>query len=177
MKDISRHINNIFKDGELQVERTVKESLTVQVDRELLDAIKRYITVKKWTVAESAGEIPYNLLNNLDESFSTMLLKLIDASGKSDSEVYNRANIDRRHFSKIRSNVDYVPSKTTVLAMAVALELSISQTEALLRKAGFALSHSREFDVIVEYFIQNKQYDISLINEMLYIYDQPLLGL
>ena len=147
------------------------------MDRELLDAVKRYITIRKWIVAESAGEIPYNLLNNLEESFSTMLLKLIDASGKSDSEVYNRANIDRRHFSKIRSKVDYVPSKPTVLALAVALELTISQTEALLKKAGFTISHSREFDVIVEYFIQSRQYDISLINEVLYTYDQPLLGL
>jgi len=147
------------------------------MDRELLDAVKRYITIKKWIVAEPAGEIPFNLLNNLEESFSTTLLKLIDASGKSDSEVYNRANIDRRHFSKIRSNVDYAPSKPTVLALAVALELTISQTEALLGKAGFTLSHSREFDVIVEYFIQSRQYDISLINEVLFAYDQPLLGL
>jgi len=146
------------------------------MDRELFDAVKRYITIKKWIIAEPAGEIPYDLLNNLEESFSTMLLKLIDASGKSDSEVYNRANIDRRHFSKIRSNVDYVPSKPTVLALAVALELTISQTEALLGKAGFTLSHSREFDVIVEYFIRSRQYDISLINEVLFTYDQPLLG-
>jgi hypothetical protein len=147
------------------------------MDMELFDSVKRYITVNKWIVAEPVGEIPYNLLNNLEESFSTMLLKLIDASGKSDSEIYNRANIDRRHFSKIRSNVDYVPSKPTVLALAVALELTIGQTEALLGKAGFTLSHSREFDVIVEYFIQNRQYDISLINEVLFSYDQPLLGL
>ena len=157
----------------------MQESLCVKLNnnRELQDAVRRYIATKKWVFREPTGEIPYNLLNNLEESFSTMLLRLIDVSGKSDSEVYNRANIDRRHFSKIRSNVDYVPSKPTVLALAVALELTISQTEALLKKAGFTLSHSREFDVIVEYFIQSRQYDISTINEVLFAYDQPLLGL
>ena len=157
----------------------VQERLYVNVynDRESHDAVRRYIATKKWILREPTAEIPYGLLNNLEESFSTMLLKLIDVSGKSDSEVYNRANIDRRHFSKIRSNVDYVPSKPTVLALAVALELTISQTEALLKKAGFTLSHSREFDVIVEYFIQSRQYDISTINEVLFAYDQPLLGL
>ena len=116
------------------------------------------------------------LVDKLDEPFSTTLLRLIDATGKKDSDVYRRANIDRRLFSKIRINPDYTPSKPTVLAFAIALELDLEQTEDLLERAGFALSRSRKFDVIVEYFIQSRNYDIFQINEVLFSYHQPLLG-
>ena len=117
-----------------------------------------------------------NYVNNLDEPFSTTLLRLIDASGKKDSEVYRRANIDRRLFSKIRTSANYAPSKPTVLAFAIALELNLEQAQDLLERAGFALSRSRKFDVIVEYFLRRRRYDIFLINEVLFSYDQPLLG-
>ena len=135
-------------------------------------------------INEEASPLPFELddeesllyaLSNTQDTFSESLLKLIDESGLTDAQVYKKANIDRRLFSKIRKNKDYTPSKSTVLSLAIALELDINKTKDLLRKAGFALSHSNKFDIIIEYFISNNTYDIYTINEVLFAFDQNTL--
>lgn len=117
-----------------------------------------------------------DLMANLDAGFSETLLKLIDRSGKKDSDIYNKANVSRQHFSKIRNNPAYKPTKPTAIAFAIALELNLEQTRDLIGRAGYALTMSSKFDVIIMYFIENRNYNLHDINAALYEFDQSLLG-
>ena len=116
------------------------------------------------------------LLRETDAGFSETLLRKIDATGRKDSEIYKKANVDRKLFSKIRNDPGYRPSKTTALAFAVALELDLEETKDLIGRAGYALSHSSKGDIIVEYFILNRNYNLFEINAVLFEFDQKLLG-
>ena len=115
-----------------------------------------------------------NKIKNLDKGFADTLLEIIDIKNKTDVEIYNKANMDRKLFSKIRSGSH--PKKITAISLCIALELNKKETDNLLMKAGYVLNNNDKFDVIISYFIENKKYDLYEINEVLFYYDQPQLG-
>ncbi len=197
-------IKDFLKDNDMDIYLVVYDRDAFEISKGLFDRIKSYIAETlvlsqsydrqidsrsipiERSVYESEMMLPQmaknsasrsldDLLKNLDETFSQMLLRLIDERNLKDSEVYKKANIDRKLFSKIRNDKNYRPKKSTVLSFAIALGLSLDETKDILGKAGFALSPSSRADVIVEYFIENENYDIFEINEALFAFDeQPL---
>lgn len=156
-------------------EAIIREVLDVSIFYESASELGSSVPRKK-EVAKKASRQLSDLINQLDDTFSDHLLKLIDQKGKTDVETYKRANLDRKLFSKIRSDQHYQPSKSTALALAIALELNLDETKDLLQRAGFALSHSSRFDLVIEYFIREGVFHIGEINEILFELNQPLLG-
>lgn len=193
-------------DSDMEVLLAVFDQKSFEISTKLLDEVESYIdqnyvdqsekediryrsfpgmmspsfvesTAKPDVFFDDLNSLPLDhLLDDLEIPFNEYLLKLIDSKGKTDSEVYKKANIDRKLFSKIRSNPDYTPRKRTILALAFALELTLEETQELLERAGYALSHAKKFDVIIEFFIQSSRFNIFEVNDVLFKYGLPGLG-
>ena len=154
---------------------------TADFDEEFLteeayDAVPMMAAPMAMAGTAKAGRSLDDLMANVSETWQESLLRLIDEKGYTDTEVYKRANVDRKLFSKIRGNKEYQPKKITAVAFALALKLSLDETKDLLARAGYALSPSSRFDLIIEYFIGQEVYDTYTINLALFEHNQPLLG-
>jgi len=170
-KDLMDSVNSFIDDNYVVEEETFE-----LYNRNMYDAMEIPRASKNRLSSSKKKERSLDeLIDELEDTFSESLLKLIDRKGETDSTIYNKANIDRKHFSKIRKS-DYHPSKKTAVALAVALELNLDETKDLIGRAGYALANNNYFDVIIEYCIKNKIYDIYQINMILFEYDQILLG-
>ena len=189
-------IRSFLESHELLVYLVLFDKASFTISREQLGDIQTYISehyVETHTFSRSRDNEPdfahykraykpeassaiEDWVKDVDQSFSETLLHWIDVKGMNDVDVYKRANMDRKLFSKIRSNKDYIPNKRNVLALCIAMRLNLDETETLLECAGYALSSSQLFDVLIKYFITHEVYNIDAINTVLFQYDQTLLG-
>ena len=184
LQGIARYIEENYVDNRTMDDSdhfTLKEEMLLrQINRHGLDIRSRNDTLGSNLPCLSMDEPDdidlEDFLEQIDAGFTETLLKLIDKTGKKDSEIYKKANISKQHFSKIRSNPNYKPTKPTAIALALALELDLDETCDLIGRAGYALTNSSKFDLIIRYFIKHHHYNVVEINIALYKFDQPLLG-
>lgn len=178
-------IEDFLKENDMEVYLTVYDEKSFQISKELFDSVEAYIDEyyvnnnnEKYVLDEDNENIDNLdfLINSEKESFAHMLFRLIDEKGMTDVETYKKANLSRKLFSKIRSNINYKPNKKTVFSFAIALELGIDETKSLLQSAGYAFSNNSKMDIVIAYFIKKKNYDIYEINNTLFKYDLPMLG-
>ena len=192
-------ITQFLTNSDMLVYIVIFDSATFTLSKELYNGIRQYIDDNYASSHDDSKErvisarqkgllpdycsaslsLPYTLddaINQIDESFSEMVFRIIAERGLNEVEVYKKANLDRKLFSKIRSNRTYHPKKPTAVSLAISMHLDIDETEDLLCKAGYALSRSSRFDIIVRYFIERKHYDVNEINDALFAFDEPLLG-
>ncbi len=189
-RDIREYIDDVYAETRIRKRREnarkqlwrEDEKAALDLDMEISQAIHANVSLgaaepDMSIMPSGAPEADWKkIIINTDKGFSETLLQLIDERGMKDAECYKKANVDRRLFNKIRSNPAYQPSKPTVFAFAAALELSLPETRRLLEKAGFALTRSSGFDLVMEYCIKHRVYDVIQINEILFELDMPLLG-
>lgn len=184
LKIATESIKEFLENYELEIYLVVFDSKAFELSQDLLGEVESFIDENLVYLDERRisnrqilmNEVSEELKFDLDKTFSQLLFKMIDDKKMNDVDVYKRANINRKLFSKIRSSDSYHPSKKTVIALALGLNLNLEETDKLLKSVGYALSNSLMFDVIIMYFIINEKYDVYEINEVLFKYDLPLLG-
>ena len=200
-KDIALHIaldelSTFLETNEMHIYLVVYDITSFLLSKEIYDDIEEYIsdnyinekeirysprrmceeTIVSACYAMSASRSLDDVINDLDKTFMETVFTFADRKGLSDVEVQKRANLDRKAFSKLKCGTTKNPSKQTALAIAIALELNLDETEDLLSRAGFALSPCSKQDVIVQYFIEREAYDIYEINIALFEHGEGMLG-